>query len=231
MLLRLALTAILFLARLSREDPRRRRILKNKRHTQPEASIDSPFEDAPVPTILPIYPSRGLFVLVFVGDGERFVRLFKKTWRKIPKQDRDLLLNQWKAEREVLRRESPKLPWPLISLRKKHRKFEESQVQRRITFGSASSTDITFYAPTFAIMPDNAFCIVIAHELAHRVMRLENPNMKPVQSLGKAYWAREEKVDAWLADWGFNVQDNERWCSENKNLLQELYWMVKLGLK
>ncbi len=205
--------------------------MKNEQNTQSEAPIDAKFEDASVPTILPIYPTRGLFALVFTGDGERFVKLFKRTWRKIPKQDRDLLLLQWKAEREVLRQRSPKLPWPLISLRKNHRKFEESQEQRRITFGSASPTDITFYEPTFSIMPDNAFCIVIAHEVAHRVLRLENPKMKLVRSLGKAYWAREEKVHSRLVDWGFNVEDNERWCTENENLLQELYWMVKLGLK
>jgi hypothetical protein len=63
-------------------------------------------EDAPVPRILPIYPTRRLFVLVFMGDGERFVELFKRTWKKIPKQDRDLLLDQWKRDRKSLKRGS-----------------------------------------------------------------------------------------------------------------------------
>jgi hypothetical protein len=115
-------------------------------------------------------------------------------------------------------------------LRKKHRKFEESRKQGRITFGSAGTSDITFYAPAFRIMPDNIFCTVIAHELVHRVLRFENPEEKPTRGLGKTYWAREEKVHARVADWGFNVDDNETWYSENKNLLQELHWMAKFGL-
>ena len=41
-------------------------------------------EESPAPTILPIHPEHGLFALVFMGDGTRFVRLFKKTWEKIP---------------------------------------------------------------------------------------------------------------------------------------------------
>ena len=55
-LLGLALTAILFLARLSRKDARRGRTLKNERRSQPEASIGTKFEGVPAPTILPIYP-------------------------------------------------------------------------------------------------------------------------------------------------------------------------------
>lgn len=79
-------------------------------------------------------------------------------------------------------------------------------------------------------MLDNVFCIVIAHELAHRVLRLENPKMKKLRGLGKAYWACEEKVHARITEWGFNVEDNERWYSENKSALDELYWIMKLGL-
>ena len=75
--------------------------MKDKRRNSPQVSVDEQFEDAPVPKILPIYPDQGLFVLVFMGDGKRFVKLFKRTWRKIPKEDRNLLLDQWKAEREV----------------------------------------------------------------------------------------------------------------------------------
>jgi hypothetical protein len=204
--------------------------LKDERRNSPQVSVDEQFEDAPAPKILPIYPDQGLFVLVLTGDGKRFVTLFKRTWRKIPKQDRDLLLNQWKVEREIFRRESPKLPWPLISLRKKHHKFEESQARRQISFGCAGAASIAFYAPTFTIMPDDVFCIVIAHELAHRVMRLENPKLKPPRGLGKTYRASEDKVNERLRAWGFDFKMNEKWCTENRSLLDETYWMAKLGL-
>ncbi len=206
-------------------------ILKNEQDTPPEAQIDARYDDAPVPTILPIYPTRSLFALVFMGDGERFVRLFKRTWRRIPKEDRDLLLDQWKSDRKLSKRGSSVRPWPAISLRRKHRTFEESHKQGRITFGSAGSSDITFYAPAFEIMPDDVFCIVIAHELVHRVLIFENHDDKPRRGFGKAYWAREKKVHARVDDWGFNAEDCEIWCSENKSLLQELHWMVKFGLR
>lgn len=184
--------------------------METNRHKRPQVSVDEQFEDAPVPTILPIYPSQGLFVLVFAGDGNRFVKLFKRTWRKIPKQERDLLLEQWKAERDFHSAHNPNMKWPRIALRKTHHVFDRSQAQRRISFGSTSSIDITFYAPTFAIMPDDVFCIVIAHELAHRVMRLEDPKLKPPRGLGKVYRAHEDKVNKRIGNWGLDPEATER---------------------
>ena len=187
-------------------------------------------EDALVPEILPIDPEQGLSALIYSGDGERFVRMFRQAWQMIPEHVRDLLLAHWDAERAVIRRNSPKLPWSVISLRRSHRTFDESQRRRRITFASTSSADLTFYVPTFAIMPDEMFCVVIAHELAHRVMRMENPGEMPPEALTAAYWSLEEEVHARISEWGFDVEAMHQWGDENEPRLHERYWAVKLGL-
>lgn len=116
--------------------------------------------------MLPLYPGHGLFLLVYTGDGERFAKLFRRTWRRIAKQDRDLLLSRWNSEREIVRRRMPKRIWSAIALRRQHHKFDESQEKRRITFGCAGPGGMSSHEPTFWIMPDRVFSIVIAHELA-----------------------------------------------------------------
>lgn len=151
-------------------------------------------EESPTPTILPIHPRHGLFALVYMGDGTRFVRLFKKTWEKIPQQDRDLLLSLWKAQRELLPSGYPNMKWPRIALRKEHGSFEGVRKKGHISLASSSPMEIAFYAPTFAIMPDDVSCTLIAHELAHGVIGLENPK-KPSRGLGKKYAHLEKRID------------------------------------
>jgi hypothetical protein len=184
-------------------------------------------EESPTPTILPIHPEHGLFALVYMGDGTRFVRLFKKTWEKIPQQDRDLLLGLWKAQRDVLPSGYPNMKWPRISLRKEHGSFEGVRKKGHISLASSSPVEIAFYAPTFTIMPDDVSCTLIAHELAHGVIGLENPK-KPPRGLGKKYADLEKRIDQRVEEWGFDVEAFDRWRATHQMEILEADLLARL---
>jgi len=78
-------------------------------------------------------------------------------------------------------------------------------------------------------MPDEVFCVIIAHELAHLLLRLKNPKKQTPQGFGKSYGDLEKYVDGRIAEWGFDVEGCEKWCAENQMLLIDVYFMANLA--
>ena len=91
------------------------------------------------------------------GDHERFVRIFRETWRALPLRVRRTLLKYWRG---------CSVPSPHLELCD-HKSEIDEQLFDALAVCSLGGHMIAFWSPAMDILPDEQVKLTIAHELAH----------------------------------------------------------------
>jgi hypothetical protein len=162
----------------------------------------------PVHYTLPLLP-RHRSVLVYDGkhaDGERFGRLFRQTWARLPLKIRRRLLKHWRSvtPKIVQNRANPMLSdllqrivWPSVELA--DWKSDLFRGNSRAAWGQCQmrGTRFNFWSIGVNHLLDEGVCFLIAHELAHASMGVMDPEHSTSPS-------REEDADDVARCWGFD---------------------------
>ena len=173
------------------------------------------------------------FYAMAYGDNvepQRFVRLFRGTWRQLPLAARRRICKAW--------RESPLFGavarWAAVEIRDvvpTPNNIEHGNSPGRRTGGAAVldsySMQLTFWTPRLYALPDEHARALLAHELAHVVLFADPANReryRTEQVAGLRYKRQkcEAEANALATEWGFDTAAQSRW--ERKNVLEIPYF-------
>jgi Zn-dependent protease with chaperone function len=113
---------------------------------------------------IPLLPRHKIYLPAFgYGDDEKFARVFRDTWPRLPLHVRRVLLKHWRETKL-----HPDLRAPAIEVlpdwsRPAGRKFNNVYGM----YADDGLHEIRFWAPAVDLMPDEQLSALIAHELAH----------------------------------------------------------------
>ena len=162
----------------------------------------------------PLLPRHGIRLLVVHGDGERFARRFRETWKRLPLAVRRRLLKHWREKTKELFVVSEYgrpagLHIELINDESYLKRVDPGDVIAQCDLFGLS---LTFEAKTMDAMPEGPAQALIAHELAHVLQCLENTDLKSDGSK-----LDPVEVDAWVrvVHWGFDLDLYEDWSANN----------------
>ncbi len=149
-----------------------------------------------------IFPKRHVPVISPYGGGERFARLFRETWDRIPLGPRRSMLKYWRTECIL-----PVAFQPTIYLMPE---WKNRRGGNRLKGDMACMTHLghvlNFHARTVAKMPDEIVRDLISHELAHVVQRAEWDDFDNEDA-----FTVEESADATMEMWGFSSTNIDKW--------------------
>lgn len=157
-------------------------------------------------TILRLLPRHKVYLLVAAGDGFRFAKNFRETWRRIPLWGRRRILRHWRAEHPG----EPVIK-PCIRLC-------EGWERRPLSKGLAGlkatvlqeGCELCFWSQIVEAYPDPLVQDLIAHELAHVVQLTMGFSW-----VGEDPFEVEEHADGLIEQWGFDVHAMDEWDEKN----------------
>jgi len=155
-----------------------------------------------------------VYLFCVAGDGRRFARLFRQTWQKLPLSARRRLLKHWREARRLRYGDAPlTAPWPSIELLAYKSDFSRGNSPDAVAQYSHRLCGFYFLAGTMDALPEDAVEAVIAHELAHAVLCIEDvyhhldPANVDYDSMG--FSCSEYEADEMAGDWGFDVEGRD----------------------
>jgi hypothetical protein len=169
-------------------------------------SVDVP-ELTDGPEYLPILPRHGIHLFCVAGNGPRFVDAFRRTWRQVPLWARRVLLKHWRKVNAGLGDLAGHMRFPDIELVDFKSNFARGNSGNAVAQTNAAATCFAFLAGCVDAMPLAALDALIAHELAHAVLFIIEPDE---HKAGYRYdkfgisWA-ECDADNLAEGWGFDV--------------------------
>jgi hypothetical protein len=178
------------------------------------------------PRYIPILPRHGTYLFCLAGDGERFAKLFRQTWRKLPLSDRRKILKYW---RETYYRffgdQVTPSPWPLVEMVPQKSNFSRGNSADAMAQYSHFHCSFAFEADAMDALPDHAVEATIAHELAHAVLCIEDAtyHLDPANTEYDAWGFSQSEyfADKMAEDWGFDMEAQQA-------ALLELYPIAEL---
>jgi hypothetical protein len=147
--------------------------------------------------------------------GERFARLFRETWGRLPRYARRRILRVWRG---LLAWGSPLAEAPRIELvdawtaAEGERDPSVAQVARQGAGARLLAMQLRFRAAAIERLPDALVMAAIAHELAHVEIRWRAPCQDG--------WWEEELVRQTVAGWGFDQEGVDAWLRANRRWLR-----------
>jgi len=164
---------------------------------------------------IPILSRHGVYLFCVHGDGRRFARLFRQAWSKLPLSVRRKLLKYWRVRfRELYGDVLHLCPWPPIELVPDKSDFYRGNSTDALAQYSHWRCGFSFHSAWMDALPDHAVECVVAHELAHAVCYIDNPDRHragaPYNNRG--YSRSEHEADALAKSWGFDVAAKKRAC-------------------
>jgi hypothetical protein len=174
-------------------------------------------------TVLAIDRRQQVYLRPFQGDGPRFVRLFRSTWRRLPLWARRRILGFWHDADDAMA--NLVLHSPHIELLDGWSKRQGEGLRGDVGCVSHGGHFLQFHAPVVDLMPEPLVCDLIAHELAHVHQDACGIRLKSVESdgtivyedaRGGVYMAGEleEEADATMVSWGFDDEAMDQWAVE-----------------
>ena len=171
------------------------------------------------PCYVPILPRHGIKLFCWSGvkheEGQRLARLFRQAWRKLPLGIRRKLLKRWreqvreyndnfKAQSGVLRAQSPIVQLgPSETKRKAVAWFEHPSYK-------SAPDKISFRASVVSRLTDDSVKYAIAHELAHVLQQIDDPEYYNTRDCRKNVYfgtsAIELDADDLVQCWGFDAE-------------------------
>jgi len=167
---------------------------------------------------LPLLPEHGInFMTDGHGDAEKFIRVFRNTWNRLPSENRRQLLKYWQ------KRSLPKFKRPHIDLanwmsdfnldeRHDKGKYDDPEAAAYATC-SGDGTHLAFWQPVMDQLPDEHAISLIAHELAHALIiisltKKKNPDLDDPDMI-HAY------IRKYLSMIGIDEDAMRQWVTEN----------------
>lgn len=148
----------------------------------------------------PLMPRHGAYLLDFKSKGERFARLFRETWVRIPLYARRYILKHWKSD-DVLRfavRYSPSIEladtW-------------DGKKPGDAGWAHRGGHSLRFARRRVEKMPDEVVCDLIAHELAHVFQWAIGEDLNSLDAFNI-----EIIADEIMESWGFDAESIDRWA-------------------
>lgn len=157
----------------------------------------------------------GLLEKPCAGDKERFCRLFGETWRQIPSEDREALTDYWCSYPDTSRPCYTELETGLLVCLNRG---ELPAGHGAAAVAYENSHEIAFLGPYMDSVPDHIVKAIIAHELAHIRLRIDNPT-----HLGRSVEERkaaEQDANGLGDDWGFECTSASHWHQAHIDLWQ-----------
>jgi hypothetical protein len=156
---------------------------------------------------LTIQRSSDLYLPVLgFGDDVRFARIFRDTWRRIPLWARRRLVGYWRQSQHWLLPVSPCIEllgdW-----------FERD---RDLGCVGRAGHEIWFWAPIVDAFPEVHVAELIAHELAHVLLRTCGWEEHTNREVHRWDDPIEEAADEVMEDWGFDPNDMDVWVYRNR---------------
>jgi hypothetical protein len=149
-----------------------------------------------------IEPADGLDLAVLAkGAAARFANLFRQTWRRIPRSDRQCMLRHWR----VLRADAAGFPTIQYADRWSDHQFGE------IANTSLDGRQLRFKSTAVDTLPDSAVCDLIAHELAHVYLIATKSSPPPSQGKQLRHTPAELRADGLARSWGFEPDSIGIW--------------------
>lgn len=170
------------------------------------------------PCFIPLLPRHGLNVLAPRGEGERFARLFRETWSRIPLGARRSILRHW---REPFIPSVDLVPdWSGREGATGYRAGKPVRRGRGLRGDKACCTwrghQLRFWHPIVVTYPDNLVRDLIAHELAHVVQHALDEEFED-------NFEKESDADWRVESWGFSATDMDEWDRAN-GLVRMIDW-------
>ena len=168
-------------------------------------------DDAQSLIYLPVCPKDNLYYESrgWTGDN-RFVRILRDTWTKLPPYAREILVAYWAEIGECLIPGRPRMPRIVVQLQ------PFPMPPGLPSYGVACCTgrgrEFAFRANWICCMPDVQMSTAIAHEFAHSYLyavEAHGPDDPPP--------LREFDVEGTLDDWGFDEAEFVDWLNDNKH--------------
>jgi hypothetical protein len=156
-----------------------------------------------------LLPRHGVMLFAPNDGGERFTRLFRETWGRIPLGVRRRILAYW--------REPPAIVWvrfPIAPVIELIPHWSERETGRGLRGDMANVTGggyvMHFWTKIVAVFPDDLVRDLIAHELAHVHQWSIGWNLATEDPYGI-----EEDADITAEAWGFSASNIDDWCREH----------------
>jgi hypothetical protein len=163
-----------------------------------------------------LLPRHRVYLEVSAGDGPRFAKLFRTTWKRLPLWSRRLLLKYW--------------TWgvPCFGVLFRPRiELTDSPILNQQVVGATllRGNEIKFRARHVDRMPDAVVQVLIAHELVHVVLIADGidsaqgyPSSGRVifkarrDNEGRSRFEIEQEVDDFVAELGFDPDSVQKWA-------------------
>ena len=170
------------------------------------------------PKYVRLLPRHGIHLFWVAGDGPRFVEAFRRTWRQVPLWARRVLLRHWRKVNAGLGDLAGHMHLPHIALVDFKSDFARGNSGNAVAQTNGTATGFAFLSSRADAMPLAALEALIAHELAHAVLFIIEPEEHKAgyryDELGIS-WA-EYDADELAADWGFDIDAKNRALSSAK---------------
>jgi hypothetical protein len=184
---------------------------------QPRSSLRRMLRDQ-MPSLfassVPLLARHGIDLTAIDGDGRRFSRVYRETWKRTPLGARRQLLGHWRSGGGLM---FGVLLSPIVLL--------TNQLSARGAFAETSKFghELKFSGKQVDAMPEDVVQDLIAHELAHVlqnaigircVKQYRDGRADFVDSRGE-YWGGnlelEENADCEMSIWGFDPYSIDQW--------------------
>ena len=178
-----------------------------------------------IPLQTRLLPGLPFYVMEY-GDNlepQRFVRLFRGTWRQLPQAARETICKAW--------RESPLFTeggsWPAVELRSVVPTLDNVTRGNAPGLGAAGiawldlySRQMIFWSPFLYALPAEHAGATIAHELAHLVLCADPASLdryRVEHAAGVPYRQQtcERQAGTMVREWGFDMAAAAKWRREH----------------
>lgn len=158
---------------------------------------------------IPLIRRRSLYVAA-VGKvcTERFVQVFRSTWRRLPAVDKRTILAHWRS--------APLPPGycPRIELLTDWSNRYHNEPEGALAQCTARGRNLYFWSPAVERLPAELGQTLIAHELMHVWLWAEGRNDEATD---------EDKVREYVfQDWWFDEDQLDEWIESHRELLRSL---------
>ena len=140
------------------------------------------------PWCIALLPHHGIDLFCVDGDGQRFARLFRQVWSKLPAPARDKLLKHWGKKQVFADLFSEVGPW-------------------RCGF----TCDVVWMDG----LSDDVVEAVAAHNLACAVCTIDDPDRYAAACGDRGSRRLEHAADALAESWGFDIAAAKRACCQD----------------
>ncbi|MBI5445631.1 MAG: hypothetical protein HY900_31000, partial [Deltaproteobacteria bacterium] len=168
-----------------------------------------------------LLPKQRVALFVAAGDGSRFKRLFRETWKRIPLGSRRALCKLWRnipPEWSLAHRVEVVLDAPCNVNATRHPDgWAYARCHRDLP--SIHGRVFSFSGPHLDEMPDEEARVLIAHELCHAWLRAEGRSFPGDEAGGREH----AEVSSRLHEWGFDEGALQAWADSSGEAIWRRY--------